>query len=114
VVIQRGSVHWADLGEPRRSEPGWRRPIVVIQINRFTESRLATVLAAIVTSNERLGSMPGNVVIEPEDSGLPRTSVVNMTALVAVDRAFIGPVIGVLPMGVMRQVDDGLRLVLGL
>jgi mRNA interferase MazF len=114
VVIQRGSVHWADLGEPRRSEPGWRRPIVVIQINRFTESRLATVLAAIVTSNERLGSMPGNVVIEPEDSGLPRTSVVNMTALVAVDRAFIEPVIGVLPMGVMRQVDDGLRLVLGL
>jgi mRNA interferase MazF len=113
-VIQRGSVHWADLGEPRRSEPGWRRPIVVIQIDRFTESRLATVLAAIVTSNERLGSMPGNVVIEPEDSGLPQTSVVNVTALVAVDRAFIEPATGLLPMGVMRQIDDGLRLVLGL
>lgn len=113
-MIQRGSVHWADLGEPRRSEPGWRRPIVVIQIDRFTDSRLATVLAAIVTSNQRLGSMPGNVVIEPGDSGLPRVSVINITALVTVDRAFIEPAIGLLPMAVMREVDDGLRLVLGL
>jgi mRNA interferase MazF len=114
VVIQRGSVHWADLGPPRRSEPGLRRPIVVIQIDRFTESRLATVLAAIVTSNQRLGSMPGNVVIEPEDSGLPRTSVVNVTALVTVDRAFIEPAVGLLPMAVVQQIDAGLRLVLGL
>ncbi|CCG01297.1 type II toxin-antitoxin system PemK/MazF family toxin [Blastococcus saxobsidens] len=113
-MIQRGSIHWADLGEPRRSEPGWRRPIVVIQIDRYTESRLATVLAAIVTGNERLGAVPGNVVIEPHDSGLPRTSVINVTALVAVDKAFIEPAIGLLPLAVMQQVDDGLRFVLGL
>ena len=112
--MQRGSVHFADLGEPRRSDPGWRRPIVVIQIDRFTESRLATVLAAIVTSNQRLGSMPGNVVIEPRDSGLPRTSVVNVTALVAVDKTFVEPAIGLLPLAVMQEIDAGLRLVLGL
>ena len=102
------------MGPPRGSEPGLRRPIVVIQIDRFTESRLATVLAAIVTSNQRLGTMPGNVVIRPQDSGLPRTSVVNVTALVTVDRAFVEPAVGLLPMGVMQEVDAGLQLVLGL
>lgn len=114
MVIQRGSVHWADLGEPRRSDPGMQRPIVVVQADRFNASRLATVLAAIVTSNQRLGALPGNVAIEPQDSGLPRTSVVNVTALVTVDRAFIEPAIGLLPVSVMRDVDQGLRLVLGL
>jgi mRNA interferase MazF len=114
VVIQRGSVHWAELGEPRGSGPGLRRPIVVVQVDRFTQSRLATVIAVIVTSNQRLGDVPGNVVIEPADTGLPRTSVVNVTALVTVDRAFLEPAIGLLPIAVMRQVDEGLRLVLGL
>lgn len=87
---------------------------MIIQADRFTESRLATVLAAIITSNQGLGRMPGNVVIEPASSGLPRTSVINVTALIAVDRAFIEPAVGLLPVAALRQVDDGLRLVLGL
>lgn len=68
----------------------------------------------IVTSNRRLGDVPGNVVIEPAETGLPRTSVINVTAFVTVDRTFIEPAIGLLPTAVMREVDAGLRLVLGL
>ena len=30
-MIKRGEIWWADLGEPKGSEPGYRRPVLVVQ-----------------------------------------------------------------------------------
>ncbi|PYR05673.1 MAG: hypothetical protein DMF99_27870 [Acidobacteria bacterium] len=50
MVIERGDVWWADLGEPGGSEPGHRRPILVVQSDSFNRSRLRTVVALVLTS----------------------------------------------------------------
>ncbi len=113
-MIQRGSIHWADLGVPHGSGPGKRRPLVVLQADRFTNSRLATVVTAVLTSNTRLAAMPGTVFVPTTVSGLPRDSVVNVTAVITIDRVYLEPPVGLLPLDLMRQVDQGLRLVLGL
>ena len=49
--IQRGEIWWADLAEPRRSEPGYRRPVLVVQADSFNRSRIQTAIVAAITSN---------------------------------------------------------------
>jgi mRNA interferase MazF len=113
-VIRRGQLHWIDLGEPVGSRPAKRRPVLVIQSHPYNASRLATTLAAVVTANTALAAMPGNVFLPAPASGLPRDSVVNVTALITVDKADLGKPAGQLPETLMREVDRGLRQVLGL
>jgi mRNA interferase MazF len=112
--IRRGEVRWADLGQPVGSGPGLRRPVVVVSADRFNRSRIATVMVAAVTSNLRLADAPGNVLIEPPDSGLPRTSVINVSQLATLDKAVLTDPIGTLRSPVLRRVEAGLRLVLDL
>jgi mRNA interferase MazF len=113
-VIQRGDVCWVGLGEPRGSRPAKRRPVLVIQSDPYNASRLNTTLAAIITSNTGLAAMPGNVFIPAVASGLRKDSVVNITALVTLDKKDLDPAIGQLPASLMHEVDRGLRRVLGL
>ena len=113
-MIRRGSICWADLGEPRGSGPAKRRPVLVIQADPFNASRLATTVAAVVTSNTALAAMPGNVFVPAAATGLPRDSVVNVTALVTLDKADLDDEAGHLPSALMDDVDRGLRRVLAL
>ena len=77
MVIRQGEVWWADLAEPRGSEPGFRRPVLVIQGDAYNESRIATVICVVLTSNERYAGLPGNVQLSERETGLPKVSVVN-------------------------------------
>ena len=114
-MIARGSIWWADLGSPRGSAPALRRPVLVVSDDRFNASQLRTVTVATLTSNRRLAALPGNVAVPVELSGLPEESVVNVTQIATVDRAALeGDAVGVLPHWLMAQVDDGLRVALGL
>ena len=112
-MIRRGSICWADLGEPCGSRPTKRRPVLVIQSDPFNASRLTTTLAAVITSNTGLAAMPGNVFLPAITSGLPKDSVVNVTALVTLDKTDLGAPAGHLPISLMNDVDRGLRRVLG-
>jgi mRNA interferase MazF len=114
LVIRRGSICWADLGEPHGSKPAKRRPVLVVQSDPFNASRLNTTVAAVITSNTGLAAMPGNVFVPATASGLPRDSVVNVTALVTLDKADLDPETAHLPASLMDDVDRGLRRVLGL
>src|ERR1035441_384507 len=79
--IQRGEIWWADLPEPRRSEPGFRRPVLVVQADSFNRSRIQTAIVAVITSNVELADAPGNVLLPARLVGLPRDSVVNVSQL---------------------------------
>jgi mRNA interferase MazF len=112
--VQRGEVWWASLPEPAGSGPGYRRPVVIVQADGFNHSRIRTVIAAAVTSNVRLADAPGNVLLPRRGGGarLDRDSVVNVSQLVTLDRAFLTERIGRLPPAKLRELDEGLRLVL--
>jgi mRNA interferase MazF len=112
--LQRGDVWWADLAEPRGSEPGYRRPVLIVQADSFNRSRIATVLCVVLTSNLRLVDAPGNVLLPARRVGLPRDSVANVSQLITLDRAFLDEQIGRLPPKLMNAVDSGLKLVLNL
>jgi mRNA interferase MazF len=113
-VTERGDVCWADLGEPHGSKPAKRRPVLVIQADPYNASRLNTTLAAVITSNTGLAAMPGNVFVPATATGLPRDSVVNVTALVTLDKTDLDHAVGQLPASLMHEVDRSLRRVLGL
>ncbi len=113
-MIERGEIYWADLGYPAGSKPAKRRPILIIQGDSYNASALATVIAAVITSNTRLSMMPGNVFLPASSSGLQRDSVINITSLVTLDRRDIEQRVGRIPESIMFQVDAGLRQVLSL
>jgi mRNA interferase MazF len=114
MVVRRGEIWWADLPDPRGSEPGYRRPVLIVQCNVLNSSRIATVLIAAITSNLRLANLPGNLLLRRKDSGLSQESVVNISQLYTLDRQFLIERIQALSSNTMDYVDDGLRFVLGL
>ncbi len=113
-MTSRGSICLAHLGEARGSKPAKRRPVLVIQADPFNASQLNTTVAAVITSNTSLAAMPGNVFLPATVSGLPKDSVVNVTALVTLDKTDLEPPAGHLSASLMNDVDRGLRRVLGL
>lgn len=114
MVVQRGEIWWAELEEPRGSEPGYRRPLLVVQADAFNRSRIQTVVAVLLTSNLRLVEAPGNVLVPKRASGLPRDSVANVSQVVTVDRDVLVDRVGRLAGPLMGAVENGLRLVLDL
>lgn len=88
--------------------------MLVIQSNPYNASRLATVLTAVITPNTALAAMPGNVFLPAVATGLPRDSVVNITALVTLNKTDLSDRIGNVPPNIMDEVDRGLRRVLDL
>lgn len=113
-MIRRGEIWWASLGDPLGSGPGNRRPVVVMQSDEFNETLIRTVVVVSITSNLRLAGAPGNVLCGTRETGLPRDSVINVSQTATVNKTRLTQRIGKLPGPVMRQVEAGLRLLLGL
>jgi mRNA interferase MazF len=114
VVIERGQVWWAELAPPKGSEPGYRRPVLVVQDDAFNRSRIRTVIAVALSSNLRLVDAPGNVLIPAKSSGLPKDSVANVSQIITVDKDFLTEPAGRLRGEMLKNVESGLRLVLSL
>lgn len=114
MVVERGDLWWADLGEPEGAEPGFRRPVLIVQAEAFNRSRLQTVIAVVLTSNLRLVDAPGNVLMPAKATGLPKDSVANASQVITIDRDFLTEKAGRLRGQLLKDVDNGLRLVLAL
>jgi len=112
--MYRGEIWWANLPESVGLEPGYRRPILVIQDDIFTQSRIRTVIVVVITSNTQLAEAPGNVLLPREASGLPKDSVANVSQILTLDKAFLVERIGSLPNSLQEEVDEGLRTILTL
>ena len=113
-MIERGAIFWADLGAPVGSRPAKRRPVLIISADTYNKSRLATILVAVITSNTALATMPGNVFMPASATGLPRDSVVNVTALATLDKTDLTDRAGTAPPALLDEVGRGLRQVLSL
>lgn len=113
-MIRRGDIRWASLRDPVGSEPGYRWPVLIVSGDRFNRSRIATAVAAVITSNVRLGEAPGNVLLAGATSGLGRDSVVNVSQLVTLNKADLSGSVKRLDAATMRMVEEGITLVLDL
>ena len=109
--VAQGDLYWIDLGTPFGSEPGYRRPFVVIQNDFFNRSGIGTVLACALSTNLRLADAPGNVVVSSAETGLPSASVVNVSQVATLDRARLVEYAGSVNRARMKQIVAGLTRV---
>ena len=112
--MKRGEIWWADLPDPVGSEPGYRRPLVIIQVDEFNRSRINTVVVVVLTTNIQLSDAPGNVLLKSVQTGLPKDSVANVSQLLTIDKSFLAEKAGKVKKQELLKIESGLRLVLGL
>src|SRR4030095_1630143 len=113
MVIQQGEVYWLQFGSIKGSALAGRRPALIVQHDRFNRSAISTTVVAAITSNVRLGAMPGNVRLRKGEAGLPRPSVVNVSQIRTIDRTRLGNRVGLLGRSRMQDVLRGLALLFG-
>ena len=113
VTISRGDIWWADLAEPIGSEPGFHRPIIVIQGDSLNRSRIATVICIPLTSNLQWADAPGNVFLSSTLTGLPKDSVANVSQIITIDRQALTELVGKLSANKTELVLSGIDVVLG-
>ena len=104
--MERGEIWWTDL------EPGFRRPVLIVQTDGFNRSLIETTIVAALTSNLRLADAPGNVLLPARESGLPKDSVINVSQILTLDKSNLSFRVSRIPARYMRAVTDGLKLVL--
>ena len=112
MVIQQGDVFWVSIRTPLGAEPGFRRPVVVIQNNAFNASAIRTAVCCAITSNLSLAEAPGNVRLARGEARLPKPCVVNVSQIVTVDKAMLTEKIGQIAATRLREVMEGVQLVL--
>ncbi len=110
MVTNQGDVFWVELGKPSGSAPGYRHPHVVVQNNLFNRSRINTIVVCALTSNLKRAKAPGNVLLSKGEANLPKRSVVNISQIVTVDRTYLSEKIGTLSPQRIREVLDGIHL----
>ena len=86
--MRRGDVFWVDFGQPFGSEPGYRRPALVVQADTFNESGLGTVILVPLTKNREWEAAPGNVLLRPKETSLTLPSVANVSQMTVADRRY--------------------------
>lgn len=114
MELNRGEIWWIDFGQPFGSEPGFRRPAVLVQADSFNRSTIQTVIAVPMSANAALAMAPGNVLCRPRDTGLRKPCVANVSQIAVIDRGRLVEKAGRLSDRLLTQVEAGLRLVLAL
>jgi len=112
--MTRGEIWWADFGFPHGSEAGHTRPVIIVQDNPFNESKIKTIVVLPLTTNLRLMDAPGNVFVGKRESKLREDSVIIVAQLYALDRGRFMEKISKIGSMTMKEVDAGLKLVLGI
>ena len=112
--MKKGEIWWASLPEPRGSEPGFRRPVVIVSSNEFNASRINTVLVATITSNLRLAQAPGNIKLTRKSSKLDQDSVINVSQIITIDKSVLTEKVSKLNQQSFNLLNEGLLLVMGL
>lgn len=110
--MRRGDIWWAALPDPNGSAAGYRRPVLIVQADAFTQSRIATVIVIAITSNLRLAAAPGNVLLTAAESGLPRDSVINTSQIITIDKVLLDAYVGRISGRTLTEVERGVRFVL--
>lgn len=111
-MISQGDIYWIEFDEPVGSEPGYRHPHVVVQNNLFNRSNIRTLLVCPLTSNLKRANAPGNLLLDKNETNLPKESVVNVSQLFTVDKSQLDEYVGTLSPRRVSEILTGIKLVL--
>jgi mRNA interferase MazF len=108
----RGEIWWADLGIPFGSEPGFNRPVLVIQADAINQSKINTTIVIPFTTNLLLENAPGNVFVEKEESKLSKDSVLVVSQISVIDKTRLIKYESKISKNIMDELEDGIKLIL--
>jgi mRNA interferase MazF len=111
-MAHRGEVWLVDFGEPIGHEQGYRRPAVVISVDRFNRSRAELAVVLPITSTRR--GLPSHIEIEAGESGLDHTSYAKTEDIKSVSTQRLIRRLGLVPADRLDRAEHALRLLLGL
>ncbi|MCW7462528.1 type II toxin-antitoxin system PemK/MazF family toxin [Leptospira limi] len=112
--MNRGEIWWVDLGIPFGSEPGFKRPVFIIQNDSFNESNINSIIVVPLTTNMHLAKAPGNVMLTRKETNLSKDSVVNISQIVSLDRERFISRASELKSKSINKIEEGIKLVLSL
>lgn len=104
--MTRGDVYMLDFGIPFGSEPGMRRPVVIIQADKENLNSLNTKVVVPLTSNTVNADLKGNVFLPKKESGLSKDSVALIHQIVVVDKFRLEEKISKLPKNLLSKIED--------
>ncbi len=114
VIPIQGDIYWVRFGYSENSGPSGKRPAVVIQNDLLNRSNIRTTVVALITSNIKLASVPGNVRLKKGIANLPKASVVVVSQMATVDKSRLIEKIGTLGKDKINEVINGCQKVISL
>ncbi|MDR2941418.1 MAG: type II toxin-antitoxin system PemK/MazF family toxin [Treponema sp.] len=112
--MTRGELWWADFGVPFGSEPGYKRPVLVMQNDFFNNSKINTAIVIPLTTNLILAEAPGNILITKHESKLKKDSVMVISQIEAINRQRLFEKITKIDRAVIEKIENNIMFVLGI
>jgi mRNA interferase MazF len=114
VKPTQGDIYWVRFGPAQDSGPAGKRPAIVIQNDLLNRSNLNTTVVTLLTSNEKLAKVPGNVHLKKGTANLPKTSVAVVSQMATVDKRRLLDKIGTLDRNSIEEIIKGCQMVISL
>lgn len=108
----RGDIWLADLNPVRGHEQAGRRPVLVVSVDPFNQSRADLVVVIPITSTLR--NIPFHLVVHPPEGGLTNPSALLCEAVRSISKDRLLTRWGSILAATMAQVEDRLRVLMGL
>jgi len=112
--MTRGELWWADFGAPFGSEPGYKRPVLIMQNDFFNRSMINTTIVIPLTTNLILADAPGNILITKNQSKLKKDSVITISQIEVIDRRRLIEKITKIDRTIIEKVENNIMFVLGI
>ena len=113
MPVKRGDIFYVDLSPVKGSEQAGRRPVIVIQ-NNIGNEYAPTVIIALLTTRRLSKEYPTNVFIKKGAAGLKEDSIVLLSQIRTIDKARLERKLGSLSFDLIRQVNEAIKISLGL
>jgi mRNA interferase MazF len=115
--MRRGEIRWVDLDPSRGAEAAKRRPAVLVSNDgaNVTAERLGRGVVTVVPVTSKVARIfPFQIRLPAAVCGLREDSKAQAEQVRSVDVRRLGDQIGAVPPALMGDLDDALRLHLGL
>ena len=112
--MTRGELWWVDYGVPYGSEPGFRRPVIILQNDFFNNSNINTTIVIPLSTNLLLADVPGNILVEKRHSKLGKESVILVSQIGVIDKQRLIEKITKIDRTVMEKIESNAAFILGI
>jgi mRNA interferase MazF len=112
ILPTRGDIWLADLDPTRGREQAGRRPVLILSVDAFNQSKAELVVIVPLTSTAR--GIPWHVGIIPPDGGVKNPSFLMCEAIRSISKDRLLKRWGAVSSTTIEEIEDRLRILLDL